>query len=271
MKRIISLAPSATEILFFLGLGERVAGVTEQCDFPGKTSEIEKIGSFMYPDAEKIASLKPDLVVACGEIHERFQNEFKNKKIPVFTLSPRTVEDILQDMEKLACLNGQIDLKNSPVGLLRKRLEDIERDTQDNPPPRVFRLMGESPMSTPTPGSYQYHAIIRAGGEPMNIHTTQEAYAQVTLREVVAFDPQVIITCGGNRDQEPKKRCTGCRLKNPPCQRVIDDMKAWKGWEKISAVKNENVLPLPCDLICRPGPRLVTGIMRMAKFINLCG
>jgi iron complex transport system substrate-binding protein len=265
LKRIFSLAPSATEILFFLGLGLEVVGVTEQCNWPEEARGRDRVGSFAYPDIEKIASLKPDLVVAYGRIHKRFLDKLRERNINTFLLAPRTVEDIFQEVERLCSLAGQPQSGRSLVHFLRIRVERVKERVSENERPRVFRLMGDDPITTPASSSYQYDAIVVAGGRPFN-PDSEEAYIQISLEEVIRFNPEVIISCGRGRDETPKERCHGCQRQNPACQRVIEQIRDWEGWKDIDAVREGRIHTLPCQFICRPGPRLIEGIERMANF-----
>ena len=155
LRRIVSLAPSLTETLLFLGLGERVVGVTEQCDFPPEAREREKIGSFIEPDLGKILRLKPDLILALGRIHERFIEEASGRDLPLLSLpSTKSVEDIFCLMEEIANI-AQEGKGKALISLLRERLKLVKERVKPFPPPRVFRLMIEDPIVAPTSSSYQ--------------------------------------------------------------------------------------------------------------------
>ena len=267
IRRIVSLAPSLTETLFFLGLGERVVGVTEQCDFPPEAREREKVGSFVEPDLGKISRLKPDLILALSRIHEKFIEEAGNEDLPVLALPHvRSVEDILRIMEEIADIAGE-ERGKALVGSLRERLRLIKERVKPLPPPRVFRLMIEDPIVAPTRSSYQWDAIRLAGGWPMPLEF-EESYTPVKLEEIVEFDPEVILSCGMREGEEPRRRCPGCRAQNPPCQRIVDEIGKQEGWKEIRAAKEGRIYPIPCELLCRPGPRLVEGIEFMSKLFH---
>ncbi|MCX8119162.1 MAG: helical backbone metal receptor, partial [Desulfobacterota bacterium] len=101
LRRVVSLSPSITANLFFLGLGSMVVGVTEQCLLPEESEDRERIGSFAFPDPEKIASLRPDLVVVQGRIHDPYLKALKDRNISTFRSSPKTVAGIFQELETL--------------------------------------------------------------------------------------------------------------------------------------------------------------------------
>ncbi len=266
--RIVSLAPSNTETLFFLGLGEEIVGVTEQCDYPEGARDRERIGSFAHPDVGMIASLQPDLVVTSGKIHERFLDEFKRQNIPVFVFASRSVEGILESVEELGRVCGQGKRAQSLVGSLRERIDMARaRIPEGATPPRVFRLMSRDPLFTPGRGSCQYDAICLSGGKPLPLDT-EDAYVKIPLEAVIDFDPEIIITCGRKRGEEPKPRCKGCTRLDPACQRVIEDMYSWNRWQGISTIKDARVHALPCRTICRPGPKVADLVEKLAMILH---
>ncbi len=266
VRRIISLAPSLTETLFFLGLGEKVVGVTEQCDFPPEAREREKVGSFARPDLKRISKLKPDLILALSRIHEKFLKEASREGLPVLAVpGARSVEDILRLMEEIADIAGE-GRGRALVGLLRERLGAIREKVRALPPPRVFRLMTEDPIIAPTRSSYQWDAIRLAGGMPMPLEF-EEPYTSVRLEEVVRFDPEVILSCGV-REGEERRKCPGCRAQSPPCRRRTEEIGRREGWRETSAAREGRIYPIPCELICRPGPRLVDGIEYMSRLFH---
>ena len=266
VRRIVSLAPSLTETLFFLDLGERVVGVTEQCDFPPEAREREKVGSFIKPDLKRISKLKPDLILALDRIHEKFIKEARGEDLPVFAVpSAKSVKDIFRIMEEIASVAGE-EQGRASIGLLRERLKSIREGVKSLPPPRVFRLMTEDPIIAPTCSSYQWDAMRLAGGWPMPLEF-EEPYTSVKLEEIVRFDPEVIVSCGA-RGKEERRRCPGCRAQNPPCRRIVEEIGKWEGWRETTAAREGRIYPIPCELICRPGPRLVEGIEYMSRLFH---
>jgi iron complex transport system substrate-binding protein len=265
-QRIVSLAPSFTETLFFLGLDSKVVGVTKQCNYPEEVRDWEKIGSFAYPDLEKIRRLKPDLVIALDHIHSRFLDELQDYTASVLVLNPKSVEEIFGGMEEIARLAGEEEQGRALVSSLRKRVrEDWQR--LKSHPPLVFRLMMGESIGTPTRSSYQYDAIRLAGGNPLLLDYDRP-YASISPEEVLSFDPEVIISCMRKDGEEPRRRCPGCRVEKPPCLTVVEEIETWEGWKTTSAVREGRVYPIPCEFLCRPGPRLVEGIEWMSELFQ---
>lgn len=265
-EKIVSLAPSLTETLFFLGLGPKVVGVTERCDYPEEAREREKVGSFVRPNLEKIRRLKPDLVVALSGIHTPFLDELQDSAIPTLVLSLKSVEGILMGMEEMARLVGEERRGMPLVNSLRERVQVARKRSRPNPP-RVFRLMTENPIITPTCSSYQYDAIRIAGGSPPLLDV-DKPYTSMSLEEVLTFDPELIICCGKKDGEQKKRGCPGCRTEKPSCLRVMSEIADWEGWEMTSAVRDGMVYPIPCEFLCRPGPRLVEGIEWMSELFQ---
>ena len=266
VQRIVSLAPSLTETLLFLGLDSKVVGVTEQCNYPEEASDREKVGSFVYPDLERVRRLKPDLVLALGQIHSRFLDELQDYTVSVLVLNSKSVEGIFEGMEETTRLAGEEERGRTLVSSLRKRVQMVQERLKSQPP-RVFRLMIDGTIGTPTRSSYQYDAIRLAGGNPLLLNH-EKPYTSIPLEEVLSFDPEVIISCGRNDGEKPQRRCPDCRVEKPPCLRMMEEIRNWEGWKMTSAVREGRVYPIPCEFLCRPGPRLVEGIEWMSKLFQ---
>lgn len=266
IRRIVSLAPALTETLFFLGLGPRVVGVTEQCDYPEEAKGREKVGGFAQPDVEKICQLRPDLVLVPGQIHEPLAAELRRRSLTVALSDWKTVAEILQGMKAIAELTEERQ-GHRLVESLRERVKRVRARVKGLPPPRVFRLMSREPIVTPTELSFQYDVIRLAGGKPFPIDAGVP-FAIVPLDRVLEFDPEVIISCGRRRGEKPRKRCSGCRSEQPPCLRIVEEVGEWEGWKETSAASTGRIYPISCDIICRPGPRLIEGLEMISQCLH---
>ena len=265
-KRIVSLAPSATDTVAFMGLGAHLVGVTEQCDSE-EVRDCERIGTFSQPDVERICLLRPDLVLALGRIHSRVVDELAQRGVAVFVSRPQSVMDILDDAEEIARLGGQEKLGEAIVDQLRERVRVVGERMSAMPPVRVFRLMTEDPLVAPSSTSYQYDAVRVAGGLPFPL-VSEEPYTAVPMQEVIDFDPQVIVSCGRKDSEAPKPRCRGCRAQMPPCQRVVNDIRSWEGWRETAAARDGRIYAMQCNVICRPGPGIVKGVEQLAEWFH---
>jgi iron complex transport system substrate-binding protein len=266
-RRIVSLAPSLTENLFFLGLGSRVVGVTEQCDL-AEAAEVERIGSFSTPDITRIRELGTDLVLGLDRFHNRVAGELAEVGVPAILFNYVTVEDIFVGMEEIARAADAVEAV-APLTLgLRNRVSQVSSAAAGRDSPRVFRLLTDDPIVTPANACFQTDAIRLAGGTTMDLDFFEQAYVTVTLEEILDFDPQVIFSCGVDEGQVPRERCRGCRAVTPPCRRDVGELARRAGWSSTSAAMHGYVKAISCNLLCRPGPGTVEAIEWMAEVFS---
>jgi len=265
IRRIISLVPSATEILYFLGLEAHVIGVTEHCDYPKEAKSKDKVGTFGYPQLSKILSLQPDLVLVDGALHRKLIEELQNNNIEVLVATPISVEDIFTLMSKLGDIT-KTEITVQP--LIRRLKERINKLSQTSTlrRPRVFRLMSTDPLITSGPSSFQYDALRLAGAQLMDFQSN-EPYVKVSWNQIKEFDPEVILFCGVEKGQRLPLKCKGCLAKNPICHRTAADIMT-EEWEHSTAVRENKIYPISCATICRPGPRLIDGIEKLHRLFQ---
>ena len=248
-QRIISLAPSNTEILFALGLGDRVVGVTRYCNYPEEAKQKEQIGGFADPDPEKIIALKPDLILASGTLQESLVIELEERGQTVFWLYPHTVKDILESFVRIGEITGSSATAQQLKERIEERIKTVEERVKDIPEqerPTVFRVMGLDPPATIGGESFQTDEYWIAGGK--NIFAdTDKNYFQLDLETLLKLDPDIIVICG--EDEEEAK----ARVKNQ------------EGWGDLTAVKADRIVVISCDLICRPSPRIGQTIEQLAR------
>lgn len=266
IKRIISLAPSLTEQLFYLGMGASVAGVTRQCNYPEEVKNVEIIGSFLKPDIKLILELNPDAVIGLSNMHKHIPELLKSNNTGIILLEYSSVQDVLDGMDGLASLSLEPDTASKRVSSLRERIENIKTEAEGKSGIRTLFLISESPMFTPGLNSYQYDALRIAGVK--QISGSHSEYERVTLEEVVYFDPEIIFACGIHRGQPLPKKCPDCAAAQPVCQRSVEDFITKPGWENTTAAKNGNIIPVPCHWLCRPGNRLIDGIESIAQILE---
>lgn len=268
-QRIVSLAPSLTENLLFLGLQPKVVGVTEHCELPPEAARTVKIGSFSEPDIKRIRELEADLVLGLDRFHNRFAGELGAAGIAMMLFNYLTVEDIFTSMDEIIRGVGAEQAGAPLVQGLRDRVSRVQ-SAAGNGGPRVFRLMTDDPIVTPANSCFQTDAMKLAGGRTMELDFT-ESYVSVTMEEVVDFDPQVILSCGIEEDQQPKAQCYGCRAATRLCLRKVGSVAARTGWSGTSAAKEGGIHAISCGLLCRPGPRTVEAIELMAETFRQSG
>lgn len=260
VQRIISLVPSTTEILYFLGLQARVVGVTEHCDFPEEANDREKVGTFGQPQLSKILSLKPDLVLADKALHGKTMDGLQNTEIKVIASTLSRVGDVFLLMGEIGRVCGVEGAVRPVIDSLREKAHRISQKSTGRRP-RVFRLMSADPYITPGPGSFQYDALKIAGAQLMDFQSV-DSYVKVYWDQIIEFDPEVILFCGVEKGQTPPPKCRGCAAGNPICHRTLEDIVTGD-WEQITAVRENRVYPISCHMLCRPGPRLIDGMEKL--------
>ena len=253
-QRIISLAPSNTEILFALGLGDRVIGVTEYCNFPEAATTKPKVGGFSTVDIEKVVSLEPDLVLAT-RIHDKTAiPALEELGLTVLALAPTSIDGVLNSITLVGEITGQHRQASQLVNGLRAKTENIASKTSNLSPdqrPRVLYLIWHDPLMTAGTGTPADDLIQKAGGQ--NIAYDISGHKAIDLETVLHRDPQVIIASVGMG--------TG---KDLPWQYV----KAEPRLEDTQALVNKRVYKIDGDIVQRPGPRIIDALELMAQFIH---
>src|SRR5581483_2364976 len=191
-QRIVSLAPSITETLFALGLGDRVVGVTSYCDYPPEATAKEKVGDTLRPSIEKIVALRPDLVVASTSSQlEQFIRQLDNLGIPVYVSNPRTVAGVIETIARIGTLTGATRRADELLDGLQKRMASLDARLQGAPRPRVLLILSTEPLITAGGSTFVNDLIERAGGQSIAARETAE-YPQYSLETAVAARPEVI-------------------------------------------------------------------------------
>ena len=232
-RRVVSLVPSVTEILFRIGAGDRVVGVTYHSTYPSEAATRPIIGGFFYPDPKRVRELKPDVI-----FYSKFQKEIPSKlgrgPWQLINLETDAIEDSFAAIRQLAEIFDCREAAKQVIDENRSRLDLIARKTDRIPADqrlRVMRLMGRDRLMTPGDDSFQNELIRAAGGIPPRLGK-QGKVVPMTREEFVAFNPQVIYGCGGDRE------AAAARF-------------AGEGYRDVDAVKNRRIYDFPCDLTCR--------------------
>jgi iron complex transport system substrate-binding protein len=250
-KRIVSLAPNVTEILFSLGLDREVVGVSIHCDFPEKVKERERVGSYVSLDFEKIVSLRPDLIIATGAGNTReMVDRLEKLGFPTYVIFPKDFEGILRSIEHLGqILRRQREAREIVQGLERRKQRVIQV-TRDRTRPKVFLTIGESPMVTVGKGSFADDLIHLAGGE--NVAAKEERmYPRWGMEEILRRAPEVILVSSMSPKGDYPK--------------ILDE---WARWKMIPAVRDGRIHLINSDLVDRPSPRIIEGLEEMARFFH---
>lgn len=247
-QRIISVAPSNTELLFALGKGGSLVGRSDFDDYPAEVSKIESIGGFHPPNYEKIVSLNPDLVLLIGgskEAREKLENEYK---LTTFVVDPQNFEQLYSGLKVLGQVLNAQDQAEKLVADMQKQVNEIkEKAARATTKPVVFYEVWHDPLMTAGPDTFIDDLIKIAGGTNA-AGSAKDRWPQFPLEELAAANPDFIITGSA---------------------KAAEDAKGRKGWESIKAVKEGKVIGVPDqNLVVRPGPRLVQGLKWFAETIH---
>ena len=247
-QRIISTAPSNTEILFDLGLQEKIVGITNYCNFPEETKNIEKIGEISPLNFEKIIYLNPDLILAYAGFQLKEIPRLRELGLNALVLEPLTLEDTFKSIEMIANVCAISDKGSLLVDKLTKRVNIIKSKVLNIPissRPKIFVGGTLETIFTPGAGTLFHELITLAGGQ--NIAAGLSSWKKISPEFVAQAEPDIIIVPVGvmNRGEESK-------IKSEISQR--------SGWSNIPAIKNQKIFIVNEDLFYRAVPRLVDGL-----------
>ncbi len=254
-KRIVSLAPSNTEILFAVGAGAQVVGRDTFSDYPPEAKSIQDIGgSNDQYNTEAIVALHPDLVLASDLNSPQLIASMEQLGLPVFPIqNPATLEDMYSNVQIVGDLTGHSKQAAKLVDSLKTRVAavDAKVKTLNSRISVYYELDATDPTKpyTAGPGTFVDLLIDRAGGYNIG-HALTSQWAQISLEQVVADNPQVIILGDAAYGVTP------------------ESVKQRPGWSGIAAVQNDRVYTFDDNLVSRPGPRLVDGLEALAKLLH---
>ncbi len=248
-KAIVSLAPSITEILYALGLGDRVAGVTEFCNYPPEAQTKPKVGGFADVNMEKLLALNPDLVLVSSLHISQVLPELEKLGLTALVVDAHDLPQVLESIELVGKVTGKEKEAKALVDDMKKRMDAVAKAVEGRKKPRVFWELS-SDLWTVGPGSFVHDLIVRAGGE--NIATGQP-YLQITSEAVISADPEFIF------------------LADHPYGESAENVAKRPGWDKITAVREGRVIELTqeqVDITSRPGPRIVDALEFVARTLH---
>lgn len=251
-ERIVSIGPSCTEILYALGLGDRVIAVDKYSDYPPEAVAKQKISRVYMPDPEEVAALKPDLVVYYhwGPWDPTVER-LSELGLTVIALAPRTLEDVIKDVRLIGNATGKLREAEALASSLSQRIEEVKnRVSGVAARPRVYIETWYPPPWTFGPGTWGHQLIELAGG----VNAFGDAvvqWVQTTDEEVIARNPDVIVSLYGAMHYA-----------------TLEDFRRRPGWDRIAAVSRGAVYLLDENLFVRPGPRIVDGLELLAKVLH---
>ena len=255
-QRIISLAPSNTEILFALALGPRVVAVDDFSDYPVEAKVLPTIGGSRGKfNFEQIVALKPDLILAAEITSPEAIKKLEDLKLTVAVISvtKTSFDSILNDITLVGQMTGQVDQAQRVTSAMKQKMDAIKAQVATaKTQPRVYWELDASDPAKPFtvgPGNFVNDLIALAGG--INIFgTASKPYPQISIEQVVTVNPEVII------------------LSDAAYGITVESVLQRSGWGNIAAVQKKQVFPIDSNLTNRPGPRIVDGFEAVAKLIH---
>ncbi|MBV6396966.1 MAG: Vitamin B12-binding protein [Anaerolineales bacterium] len=253
-QRVVSLAPSNTEILFALGAGDQVIGRDETSDYPEAALALPTVGGWSGFSTEAIVALKPDLVLAAEINSPELVAELEKLGVTVYYLSnPKTLEDLYANIEIVATLTGRDAAKLTDS--LKARVAAVdEKIAPLSSRPSVFYEVDATDPSKPYtagPGTFIDLLIQRAGGQNVvSLAGITDPYPQIGLEQLVVMPPDIIL------------------LGDAAYGQSAETVAARQGWDTLKAVVDGKIFPFDDNLLTRPGPRLVDGLEALARLLH---
>ncbi|MBI4396668.1 MAG: ABC transporter substrate-binding protein [Elusimicrobia bacterium] len=253
-RRILSLAPSVTETLFALNLGERVVGVTDYCRYPPEAAALPKVGGYVTPNYEAVAALRPDLAVVLPE-HEEVRPRLAALNVDILRVDDRGVSELLNSIRIIGERCGARAEAEAMTSELKAGLDRIARTIGNRPRPRVVLCLGGSgrggirDVHAVGPGGIHHDLIVYAGGVNA-VPTGPAAYPVLSAEGFLRLDPDVIVQFVSG-DPSPEKT-----------------RKEWESLSSLKAVSGGRVFVFTQDYLSIPGPRLVRFIETLARALH---
>ena len=250
-RRVVSLAPNLTEIIFALGEGENLAGDTDFCDYPSEAAQKPHVGGTVNPSLERIASLQPDLVLATRSINRRETVDALDRiGLPVYVTDPHSVDEMIASVEHVGNVLGAEKAAATVAGDLRGRLAELERRLAGSTPRRVLFVVWTDPLISVGRDTFIADALRRAGGR--SVVDTAAEWPRISLEEMIRLRPEFLVLASAHAGD---------------MSRSIAALHTRPGWKNLEALREGNVVELS-DAINRPAPRMVDAIEQLARALH---
>ncbi|HXM93167.1 MAG TPA: cobalamin-binding protein [Candidatus Dormibacteraeota bacterium] len=251
VRRIVSLAPSLTETIYALGLQERLVGDTDFCDYPPDAQRKTKVGGAINPSLEKIATLRPDLVLVTKALNRlETVRSLEALGIASYATDPHSVAEILSSTQRLADALGARELGASVVEDLKHRLAELQERLRALPPRRVLFVVWTEPLISIGKDTFIADALRQAGA--VSIVESTQSWPQVNLEEIVRLQPEFLVFANAHLEST---------------SRDFDAIAGLPGWRLLEAVRNRRYA-IVNEAVNRPAPRIITAIEDLARQLH---
>lgn len=251
-QRLISLSPSNTEILGALGLLDKVAGVTDYCDYPEEVKNIPRIGSYTAVSIEKVTAERPDLVIASDKTPKETISRLREIGLTVIVIAPKNVDHVLRDIRLFGEITGTGPEADALAADISRRIAAASAPTMPDSP-TVAHVVYLKPLYISGNNTQQDDIIARAGG--VNVFSDRNGWGTVSLEEFLRVNPDIIIVSGGGGMDGSERDI------------IREEFMTRPQYASLSAVKNSRVYAINADIISRPGPRIVEAAEEVSRII----
>ncbi len=249
-KRIVSLAPSITEILFAIGLEDEIVGVTDFCNYPPAALAKPKV-AYSQPNLESLVALEPQLVLAPPSfLRADLLAKLEQLKIPTFVLESKTVEGIFGHIQLVGRMVGRTQEANAYTAAMRKQVANLTKKVEGRPRPTLLYVLNSEPLITVGPGSFIHHLIELAGGRNA-AERANAPYPRLTMEEVLTQNADILLFPIGEFEGVPQA-----------------EQDRWKRWNTLRAVQTGKLFQVQADLLNRPGPRVIEGLRHLVTLLH---
>jgi len=246
--RIISLAPSNTEILYSIGAGEEVIAVTRLCDFPEQAKLKPNVGGWIDPDIDKIVSFNPDVVFTSTFLQEKIFQTLKERGVNVIHLDMRTLDQVFDSIMKIGKETSRETEASKLTSSMKEEIKKTRRESKNFPLRKVYAEEWHDPPFAC--GNWIPELIETVNG--ISFLKSGEISRKVSPEEIMEFDPDyAILTWCGFKDRSQ-----------------IEWVKKREGWDQIKAIKNNKMFAFHDSFLNRPGPRIITGLKMLSETIH---
>ena len=262
--RIVSTSPSITETLFALGLGDRVVGVSSFCRFPAEAVRLPRVGSFLKPDSELIARLRPDLVILHTGPND-VPRQLSTLGIRSIAVDRGTLASVYSSIRAIGTAAGVGDRADALVARLQGRLNAVHAAAAKRPAKRVLVIMGRQPgtlsdLIAVGRGSYMNDLVTVAGGVNVLDDPRLPDYPRISMETVIRLAPDLIVDAGdmGDTVEEHVRR-------QPTTERL------WRQQANVKAAQANGIHAVTSDAFVVPGPRVVEAAETLARWLSELG
>jgi len=251
VQRVVSLAPNLTEMVYALGLQDKLVGDTDYCDTPPAAKSKPHVGGPMSPSLETIVGLRPDLVLATTSInHVETVDALQHLGIPVYTSDPQSVEGMLASTRRMADLMGANEKGEEVVGQLQSRLDALKAKLAGRPMAHVLFVVWMDPLITIGQNTFIADALKWAGAE--SVVMSDQKWPHLSFEEIVRVQPEYIVLTPDHAESN----ATG-----------LADLRSRNGWRELDAVVAGHVIVMD-SAVNRPSPGMIDAIEQAARMLH---